>query len=89
MAGKLTKAQRIYAREKLIKAQKGKCNVCGEAIHDLLPGVVLAENWRRAVLYEKNGRLHLGCQPCATDILMGIDEKVEADLDAVDALLTA
>lgn len=69
MIGQLTKRQRMLARSRLHAHQKGLCRDCGEEIVNMVPGVVLVENWRRAVLTAVNRSLVLKCQRCgcATD----------------------
>lgn len=89
MAGKLSKVQRMHARERLIVIQKGRCANCGEKIENLIPDVPLSENWRRAVLYKKAGKLHLGCQPCATDIITKMDVRIDKELAEVEKLISA
>lgn len=85
MADKLSKRQRIYAREQLHNRQHGKCADCENGITILKPGVRLSEDWRRAILKERDDQYRLICQRCDTDA--GWRDVYAAERAAVDRIL--
>ena len=84
MADKLTKRQRIYAREVLFEKQGGRCRFCKANLYlsprDCPPG----ESWRRGCLYRRDVALSLTCQLCCEDTN---EDQWSAERAAVDEIL--